>query len=237
MKPAAKPRPAKRDTVVVAYCHPGQVSAFFSRSLLLMTAYSYTENARAHIVDVIEEWSSANISSARNDLVKKMLSTDADWLLMVDSDMAWEPQALDRLLESADQADRPIVGGLCFGSFSDMLFPTIYQFTEDSQGRLTTMRMNDYDRDSVVPCAATGAAFLLIHRSVLEVMRDKKFNAAFPWFQETEGGGRPVGEDLTFCIRAAICGFPIHVDTSVKVGHHKSILLTEELFLSQQTDA
>ena len=45
--------------------------------------------------------------------------------------------------------------------------------------------------------------------------------------------GAPVGEDVTFSLRALACNIPIHVDTGVKIGHHKSTLLTEELFLSQ----
>ena len=81
---------------------------------------------------------------------------------------------------------------------------------------------------------ATGAAFLLIHRSVLVAMRDRKFNAAFPWFQETELAGHPAGEDLTFCIRAGILGLPVFVDTRVRIGHHKSIVLDHDMFQAQR---
>ncbi len=86
----------------------------------------------------------------------------------------------------------------------------------------------------MVQCAGTGAAFILIHRRVLEAMRDRGFNAAFPWFQETELAGKPAGEDLTFCIRAGILGFPIFVDTSIHIGHHKSTVLDHETFQAQR---
>jgi CRISPR/Cas system-associated exonuclease Cas4 (RecB family) len=86
----------------------------------------------------------------------------------------------------------------------------------------------------VVQVAATGAAFLMMHRSALESIRDKGFNRTFPWFQETEMDGKPVGEDLTFCIRAGVVGLPVFVNTAVKVGHHKSTLLTEDVFLAQR---
>ena len=74
--------------------------------------------------------------------------------------------------------------------------------------------------------AATGAAFLLIHRSVLKAMSDRSFNEAFPFFQETQNGPDPVGEDLTFCLRLASLGIPVHVHTGVKIGttsprHHR----------------
>jgi hypothetical protein len=148
--------------------------------------------------------------------------------------MQWSYEAIETLLESADPDERPIIGGLCFGMSKGELYPTIYQFVA-LDGKLTTVRVRDYERDAVVQCAATGAAFILIHRRVLEAMRERAFNATYPWFQETELGGEPCGEDITFCIRAGICGFPIHVDTSVKIGHHKSNLLTEEMFLKEST--
>jgi hypothetical protein len=88
----------------------------------------------------------------------------------------------------------------------------------------------------VYRCSATGAAFLLVHRSVIQGIADRKYNEAFPWFQETEMSGNPAGEDITFCLRAELLGFPVHVDTSVKVGHHKSQLLTEDLFKAQQEE-
>ena len=83
-------------------------------------------------------------------------------------------------------------------------------------------------------CVATGAAFLLIHRSALETMRDRQFNVTFPWFQETELAGQPVGEDITFCLRAGQLQLPVFVDTSIQVGHHKSIVLDAEMFQAQK---
>ena len=250
---ARKPRTTTKPTtgpghipgVVLAYIHPGQVSSYFTESLMVTllsdVAASDRGERRRRIVNVMQEWSSANVSDARNVVTARFLDartpdgqTVGDWLLWIDSDMQWEPQALDFLLESADPVERPIVGGLCFGMTRDRLVPTIYQFVKiEETNELATCRVEDYPRDSLVRCAATGAAFVLIHRGVLERMREQKFNAAFPWFQEVQLGDRPVGEDIAFCLRAAQLGIPIHVDTRAKIGHHKSALLTEDRFLAQ----
>ncbi len=223
---------AATDRVVLAYVHPGQTSSYFTQSLTNLMMWDQATSRR--IVGCLNEWSSANISSARNSLVEQFLERDADWLLWIDADMAFEHTALDQLLESADPEQVPIVGGLCFGAHFGGLFPTIYQFTRTEAGAITTIRVEDYPDDTLVPCAATGAAFVLIHRAVLEAMREQAFNAAFPWFQETELDGQPAGEDLTFCIRAGILGFPVHVDTSVKIGHHKSVVLDHDMFQAQR---
>lgn len=220
------------ERVVIAYIHPGETSGYFTQALV--NTLMYDQATERHVVGCLNEWSSANVSSARNSLTRRFLDEyDAEWLLWVDADMAFEHDALPRLLASADTQDRPIVGGLCFGASYGRLFPTIYQFVKDGDG-IRTVRVEDYPLNSLVGCAATGAAFVLIHRRVLEEMRDRGFNAAFPWFQETELGGMPAGEDITFCIRAGICGFPIHVDTAVKIGHHKSTVLDHDQFQAQR---
>jgi hypothetical protein len=217
--------------VCVAYIHPGQTSAYFTTSLLAMMLHD--RNTSGHITALLQEWSSANVSASRNNLVRIFLDDkDAEWLLFIDADMAWDHDAVDRLLASANQAKAPIVGGLCFGANMGRLFPTIYQLVL-KDGKPTTIRVNEYEPDSLVKCSATGAAFLLINRAVLVEMREKQFNPAFPWFQEMELSGAPSGEDITFCLRAGQLGYPVHVDTSVKVGHHKSHVLTEDMFLAQ----
>ena len=230
-----QPEPPKGGTVVVAFIHPGQVSAFFNTSVIATLLHDQHHNR--HIVGMMQEWSSANVSAARNSLTSRFLDDhEADWLLWIDADMAWEHTAVDALVACADPEKAPIVGGLCFGASQDQLFPTIYQFVRQPDDTVSTVRVGQYPADTMVHCAATGAAFLLIHRSVLETMREREFNSAFPFFQETELGGKPAGEDVTFCLRAGICGASIYVNTAIKVGHHKSHLLTEDLFLSQTED-
>ena len=79
-----------------------------------------------------------------------------------------------------------------------------------------------------------GAAFLLIHRTAIKAISEHGFNEAFPFFQETQNGKDPVGEDLTFCLRLAALGIPVHVHTGVKIGHHKSHVITEDTFLASR---
>jgi hypothetical protein len=228
--------------VVLAYIHPGEVSAYFTESLITTLLTDFARPKR-RIVNIMQEWSSANVSEARNTVTARFLDsrtpdgrTVGDWLLWVDADMQWEPSALDLLMDSADPKSRPVMGGLCFGMSKDKLVPTIYQFVRTDDGEFTTYRVGDYPPDQVVQCAATGAAFLLIHRSVLKGIRTHGFNQAFPWFQETQLGPRPVGEDITFCLRAGQLGYPIHVDTRAKIGHHKSALLTESRYLAEREE-
>lgn len=233
-KTSALPAPGG---VVIAYIHPGEVSAYFLESMLTTVLSDIAADAAGvhprRIVNIMQEWSSANVSGSRNAVTERFLARpEGDWLLWVDADMQWEPDAIERLLAVADPIERPIVGGLCFGMAGERMWPTIYQWAELDTG-LTTVRVGSYPADTLLRCAATGAAFVLIHRTALETIRERTFSGAFPWFQETELQGKPVGEDITFCIRAGLCGLPVYVHTGVEIGHHKSHLLTQAGFLAQ----
>lgn len=228
-----------RSDVVLAFLHPGQCSSWFTVSLAATVRADAIGPQR--IETVLQMWSSANISETRNRLVDRFLvECRAAWLLLVDADMQWVPDAVDRLLEVADPKRAPIVGGLCFGLADDDLFPTMYDAVQDDAGDILFQRRADFPPDAMVQVTATGAAFLLVHRSVLLGMRERCFNRAFPYFQETETGGersRIVGEDLTFCVRAGLLGHPVYVHTGVEVGHHKSQLLTASMYAAQRARA
>lgn len=220
-----------RDKVVVGYVHPSDVSAYFLVSMLGLVLHDKTFSNR--IVGIEHRYSSANISHERNQIVRAFLDNyDAEWLFMVDADMYFDAPTLDWLLRSAHGDERPILGGLCFGITDGLLFPTLYDLAEDETGR-HILRRNVWPDGEIVKVTATGAACVLIHRKVLEAVRDKGFNRTFPWFQETELNGDPCGEDFTFCLRAGLCGYSVHVDTAVNIGHHKSQILDLNAYKKQ----
>lgn len=186
----------------------------------------------------------SNLAGPRNGLVRTFLEYgQADWLWMVDSDMTFKPDIVERLLEHADPEAAPIVGGLCFG-FDDQgdIQPTLFGLTGDPEHPQVT-RYHAWPPDSMFQVEATGAACLLLHRSALITMRDiqiparpgkRGFNDAFPWFQELEHDGQPVGEDIGFCWRAGVAGIPVHVNTGVQLGHIKDRELTMDAYLAQR---
>ena len=92
------------------------------------------------------------------------------------------------------------------------------------------LHWKDYPRDQVVSVDSTGAACVLIHRSVLEDKRWLTPEHPFPWFRETVFDGKPCSEDHFFFAKARHLGFPIHVDTAAKTGHVKPQVIDEDFF-------
>jgi hypothetical protein len=181
---------------------------------------------------------SAGIVEGRNEVVKSFLDGEAEWLLFIDSDMGFSHDALERLMEAADPVERPIVGGLCFGfgPLGDRLddgfaaikrpFPTILDLRE-SDGDYGFRPRWWYMPAAVQPCDATGAAMLLIHRSVLE--RDEWQGG---WFNRVKHpkAKKLWGEDTSFCWRAGELGYPVFVHAGVRTSHSKVIHVTEGVY-------
>jgi Glycosyl transferase family 2 len=233
------------EKVVLAYLHPGLVRGEFMESVVDLLIYDTAMHRR--IVNGggrLATQAGANLAGPRNGLVEKFLEYgQADWLWMVDSDMTFGPDTLERLLEFADPETAPVVGGLCFG-FDDKgeIQPTLYGLVGDPS-HPQVIRYHEWPPDSMWQVAATGAACLLIHKSALEQMRDfvhpsrngkTGFSDAYPWFQELDHDGSPVGEDIAFCWRAGVLGIPIYVNTAVQLGHMKDRVLTMDAYFLQR---
>lgn len=210
----------------------------------------YQRDARTtqRIIGELDRESSANISTARCEIVTDFLAHPArpDWLWMIDDDMTFADGILERLLVTGHPKARPIVGGLCFGvrpvkvdgeeRFNACLatplelFPTVY--TLDETGHM--LHWSGYPADSVVQVSSTGAACLLVHRTVLADERWTVDGHPQPWFRESVLHGGVVSEDHFFCLRAGKFGFPVHLDTAAKTGHVKTFVADEDLYLAQQ---
>lgn len=232
------------EKVVVAYLHPGLVHGAFMESLFNLVVYDMAFHRR--IVDGggrLSTQASANLAGPRNGIVKKFLAYgDADWLWFVDTDMVFEPDTLERLLQYADPVEAPIVGGLCFAFDEGRIVPTLYDLVGEADNP-QVVRYQQWKPDAMMQVAATGTGCILIHKSALEKVRDfvppnrpgqVGFNPAFPWFQEVDHDGQPVGEDITFCWRAGICDVPVYVNTGVHVGHVKEQMLTIDSYIAQR---
>ena len=224
--------PRKAQKVVAAYPHPSQVAARFHKSWDALRQHDFGHLRRiAEGGGHLPNSSGANVTNARNEIVAMFLDQhDADWLWFVDTDMVFEPDILDRLVEAAHPTERPIMGALCF-SLQDgfRACPTLYTIRDDGKAG----RIYNYPPDRVMR-VLTGSGCLLVHRSALVKIRDRGFDPAYPWFQETRTGDLPIGEDITFCIRAESLGIPVHVDTSIKCGHEKSYVVDEDVYLAQK---
>jgi GT2 family glycosyltransferase len=227
--------------VSVGFLHPGHYAACFAESLKELLFYDATVHQRivSHGHGQLGKMCGAGgIVDGRNKLAQVVLDeSDVEWLFMVDSDMSFEPDTVERLIESAHARDRPVVGGLAFAHKTDgraSMYgvryrpqPTLYDWYEDDE-RAGFVPRFDYARDQLVEVAATGAACVLIHRLALEAIRERYGDVWFDTIRHPKGAH--FSEDLSFCVRVAACDMPLYVDTAVKTGHDKGGVFYDEAF-------
>lgn len=137
------------------------------------------------------------IDASRNSIVKEAQANNCDYLLFVDSDMAFPPDAFLKLIAE----DKDIIG-------------CNYAKRRPPHGSMATA----LDGTLIVPkdkgieqCLYVGTGFVLIKMTVFDKL-------SFPWF-ETKWGklttDRPdiiqYGEDTRFCAKATQAGIPVFV--------------------------
>lgn len=236
--------PEDRGAVLVVTLMPpdGQNATSFTESLL--SAFIHDAQRSGALLrgqgPMFIPTSPMQVAANRSKAAKILLDdSEADWLLFIDSDMGFSPDAVDALLAAADPATRPIVGALCFGmrkegldsqgGFRTVPFPTVYDFRPPGEEDPGFVPRYNYAPDAVVQCAATGAAFLLVHRSALQTMRESLGDT---WFDRAKlsADSEAMGEDLSFCLRAGGLGIPIFVHTGVRTTHLKPVWVGEDFY-------
>jgi FkbM family methyltransferase len=241
-----EPEPSA-DAVVLSYVCGNEVAYSWHRSVVQLFAFDALANQRlgANLERVHAlRYGTGGLIEARNQAVYDFLEEypDAQWLFWLDTDMGFSPDALELLLGSADPHTRPIMGALCFsmqeiesdglGGRRTQPTPTIYDWiTVDGQSGYAVRW--DYPRDTVTRTHATGSACVVIHRSVLERIRDK-FGPV--WYDRipNPSTGQLFSEDLSLCVRAGALDIPVHVDTRVRTTHLKSVWVSEEYYARER---
>ena len=167
---------------------------------------------------------------ARNQSIADALKNHPDFshLLLVDSDMTFGEDALDRLL--AHQKD--IVSGTCVKRV-DPAVPVAKIWSERYQNYA---ELRDWpDETGLIEVDAVGAAFLLLTRKVIldlaEAYHPKEFRESGNgwWFSYRKNvNGGELGEDVSMCWAAARLGFRIWLDTDLQIGHLGKYVYTLE---------
>jgi len=201
-------------------------------ALLAIDLIHIAKERNGHFDHMVQVGNIGLTTRSRNVVVKTFLEqTDAEWLLMIDSDERLSLETWHKLLDSAHDKDRPIVSGLVFAAFFDGAdelrpVPTIYRM--DPEKGLEAI--DAYPIDELIEVDATGTGCLLIHRKVL---LDMQANATahqgkdWAWFVEGAIDGTYFGEDLLFSKRLKSMGYKIFAHTGAILPHHKQFWLDE----------
>lgn len=154
-----------------------------------------------------ERVSNLPVHHARNQLVKRMIRNESEWIFMLDDDVCPPHSVINDLLFHK----REIVSGLYWKRYGTIV-PTAYQ-----DGGQSIHPISSIPKNTLLEIDFVGAGCLLIHRNVFA-------DIPAPWFEwKMDREDLPlherVGEDFDFCRKARKAGYKIHLDTAVQCRH------------------
>ena len=172
-------------------------------------------NPGGHDLHFVTLHNESLISRGRNKLATAFLQSDCDYMLMIDADLEFPSDALDRLIRD----DKDLIAA---------------PYTSKSTPPLWTIRFFDHAMPTyvsgVMPVRFVSGGFTLIKRHVLEKMaksaaryRDKGewyYDFFSPHIRELfPGEPEYLPEDWSFCQRANDAGFEIFCDFDIRLLH------------------
>lgn len=165
------------------------------------------------------------LDEARNDIVRWFLDeTDCLHLLFVDSDILFRGQDMMQLeadlVNETEEDGTPLfcVSGCYYNIFDGVMKPVAKLLESDK----LLVRQGD---SPLMEVEGAGAGFLMIHRDLLERMRDE-YPEPCPWFHEPIIDRAHFTEDLGFCLRVRELGYSVYLDLRVQLSHFKTVRLT-----------
>lgn len=165
-----------------------------------------------------------------NKVVRDFLATDGEWLWSSHNDVCFLPGTLPRLLSWG----KPLISALVFMR-AGLPLPHIWRGYDEQ--KIYAMRVRDTQEffgrhpeamlwgpqvmqprpeDALAEIDFTSTSCTLMHRTVLEAIRDKYGEDQWFLMDNDYTGG---GEDRRFFERAREVGFPAFVDRSCVAGH------------------
>lgn len=157
----------------------------------------------------------------------------SDYLLFIDSDMACRPEQAYDLCRIALINDLTLIGGVYYNALDGIISPLAYLWKHDERlGQRNLFPIPPAALESMAgltdfaPVDALGTGFMLISRVLIDAMTEV-FDKPTPWFAELDVDGIQMGEDFTFCVRAASIGHQPHVAPRIVVDHYKTCLLRQ----------
>lgn len=212
--------------VVIGWPDGGSTSAAFTKSLLDLVRFEALEPSDEYrLVDAFHS-TGLYVQHNRNELVKHAMSLGADWLLQLDTDLAFPQTLLRMIFRHADPVTRPIIAGLYanVGNYTEASFEVVNcVYGEQTDGSYKVMLPPKTLQPFQVDAAGTG--IMLTHLSIFQ-------RIDWPWFWlelislTGSAEAQLMNEDIAFCRRAREAGYPIWCDPLAEAVHWKSLPLS-----------
>jgi hypothetical protein len=213
--------------VRIVFCLPGRN---YSSEFLLCWTDLLVECLKRNIEFVVSQKYSSVVHFARSKCLGGNIlagpnqapfkGIEYDYMMWIDSDIIFNTADFFKLLKSPHD----VTAGLYLME-NMKTFPIIQKFDPEylkKNGNFELMREENLPNEKYVKVDYAGMGWMLIKRGVVEKIR-------YPWFyaelQKWDNIEEMVGEDIAFCMSINSSGTDIYIDTSIRVGHQKLLVI------------
>lgn len=165
--------------------------------------------ATKHQVDVVMATQGYTIAENRNYLVAQAVKGNYHYLMMIDDDMIFPANTLDKLISNGKD-----ICGVVANSRALPPMPVVEFFGDENLSQADKLLGNREIPKDVFECKAVGGGVVLVDMRIFETWES-------PWFDTITHptGMTKVGEDSWFCFEATKRGVKIYADPTLKIGH------------------
>lgn len=170
------------------------------------------------------------VYDARNKLAGYAIDMEADYVLWLDSDMVFQPDTLERMINVLDEhPEVDILSGLYFRRGKPFT-PVLYKKLElNAEGKTEWEDYVDIP-DGLFEIAGCGFGCVLMRADCLFDIAAKEGSGS--WFTPY----LDAGEDCAFCIRARKNGYRIFCDSDIDLGHMAYTPVTKAFYKALNED-
>ena len=164
------------------------------------------------------------VYDSRNKLAGLAMQMDADYIMWFDSDMVFQPDTLERMMDVMDKhPEVDILSGLYVRRGAPFT-PVIFSKLEVNEHGELDWDDVEHLPDELFEVAGCGFGCVLMKTDCLYEIAAKENGGM--WFTPIAGAG----EDCAFCIRARNAGYKIYCDPNISLGHMAYTPVTKDFY-------
>lgn len=243
--------------VVLAFAAGGSTMFPFQISRERLFLYELSKDPALRLLDLtaLPSISGLYIANNRNLIAREFLRTKAEWLLQIDTDIEFPMTLLETMVDLAGRdkkilaASVPLGTAAIFGNSESGAgyrngFPTCGFMSGGAPG---VWKSVESVTETPLEVDGVATACILIHRDVLTEIARRGGQCWFDHIYEPKGApigddwstveSISLGEDIAFCVRARLAGFPSYVVHVQGLRHHKVAPQTHDLHIEQPEPA
>ena len=238
---------ARVPRIALGYAY-GTLHAPFVHSL-----FALMNSRHAEVIRQVIPQQGLYVGENRNSIVQRFMTTDSEWLLQIDTDIAFPPDLPEAMVALAGSERKIVAASVPLGP---PLPSCALNRNPNVPGEWKYVPEEEIT-EAGIECDVVATAVVLIHRKVFEAIADREGQC---WFLQTgpgavmpdvkdaasraawtgEGPMRDckylhIGEDVLFCMRAEDAGFRSYCAKVPGLRHYKVVPLTHDVISADES--